>query len=330
MPVTLRQLRYFQALVEHGTFSRAAQNVHISQPALSIQIRELEASLGGTLVERESRGIALTRLGRDAFEQTLRILDETLLLETMGKRFQDGPVRMTLGILPTLAPYILTEILERLDRSTPRVDLTVVEATGERLVSDLLASRIDAAVVSMPLGLLEISERPLFVDRFLLAGRAERLAAIRNTLGDKMHPAEIARADMGPLLTLGQGDCLAAQVLGACRMWRIGEVQRGAGTLATLSRLVAKGAGLTLLPETAAFTERAAVPDLQFLRFATPEPSRHIGLAHRVAAEGQFWTDVLANAVSEAGDALVADAAAVFSDTRAKKAAKLDTLDAAA
>lgn len=329
MPVTLRQLRYFQALVEHGSFSRAARTVHISQPALSIQIRELEASLGGTLVERESRGVALTRLGRDAFEQTLRILDETLLLETLGKRHRDGPVRITLGILPTLAPYILTEILERLDRSSPRVDLAVVEAAGERLVSELLASRIDAAVVSMPLGLLELAERPLFVDRFLLAGRAERLASIRNVLGDKVHPAEVARADMGPLLTLGQGDCLAAQVLGACLMWRIGEVQRGAGTLATLSRLVAKGAGLTLLPETAASAERAAASGLHFLRFAAPEPSRHIGLAHRVAAKGQIWTDVLANAVSEAGTALVAGAAAAIGDARAKKAAKLDTLDAA-
>ena len=104
MPVTLRQLRYFQALVEHGSFSRAAQNVHISQPALSIQIRELETTLGSPLVERDNRGIVLTRLGRDAFEQTLRILDETLLLETLGSRFQDGPVRITFGIISTLAP----------------------------------------------------------------------------------------------------------------------------------------------------------------------------------------------------------------------------------
>ena len=85
MPVTLRQLRYFQALVEHGSFSRAAESVFVSQPALSLQIRELEAALGGPLVERESRGVLLTRLGKEVHEQTLRVLDETLLLETMGK-----------------------------------------------------------------------------------------------------------------------------------------------------------------------------------------------------------------------------------------------------
>ncbi len=121
MPVTLRQLRYFQALVEHGSFSRAAESVHISQPALSLQIRELEASLGGPVVERESRGIQLTRLGREAHEQTLRILDETLLLETMGKRFEEGPLRFAVGILPTLAPYLLASLLDRLKVSAPRV-----------------------------------------------------------------------------------------------------------------------------------------------------------------------------------------------------------------
>ncbi|MCY4396701.1 MAG: LysR substrate-binding domain-containing protein [Rhodospirillaceae bacterium] len=330
MPVTLRQLRYFQALVEHGSFSRAARSVHISQPALSIQIRELETSLGGTLVERENRGIILTRLGRDAFEQTLRILDETLLLETIGKRFEDGPVRIVLGILSTLTPYILPGILDRLEGSSPRIDLNIVENSGEKLVSDLLASRIDAAVVSMPLGLLELSERELFEDRFLLAGRADRLASIHRTLGGQVNPAELGRADMGPLLTLGPGDCLTAQVLGACLMWRIQEVQRGAGSLATLSRLVAKGAGLTLLPETAATAEQAASPELHLLRFAAPEPSRSIGLAHRVAAHGQRWIEVLAEAVTETGRTLVSEAASSTGERPARNAAEPNCLDAAA
>ena len=330
MPVTLRQLRYFQALIEHGTFSRAAEKVHISQPALSIQIRELEASLAVTLVERASRGIVLTRLGRDAHEQTLRILDETLLLETMGKRFEDGPVRIVLGILSTLAPYMLPGIMERLEASSPRIDLNIVETSGEALVSDLLASRLDAAIVSLPLGLLELTERELFEDRFLLAGRAERLASIRRTLGDTVGPADVARADMGPLLTLGQGDCLGAQVMGACLMWRVREVRRGAGSLATLSRLVAKGAGLTLLPETAAAAERAASPDLCLLRFAPAEPSRRIGLVHRVAAQGQRWIDVVADAARDAGRALVSEAEASIRVSPAPALPKSDRLDAAA
>ena len=85
MPVTLRQLRYFKAVVEHGSFSRAAEGVHVSQPALSLQIRELESALDALLFERDSHGVLLTPLGRSAHEQTLRILDEALLLENHGK-----------------------------------------------------------------------------------------------------------------------------------------------------------------------------------------------------------------------------------------------------
>lgn len=305
MPVTLRQLRYFQALVEHGSFSRAAESVHVSQPALSLQIRELESSLGGRLVERESRGFLLTPLGRDAHEQTLRILDETLLLETMGKRFEEGPLRVSVGIVSTLAPYLLPGVLERLQDASPRVELDVIEASGQDLVASLLAGRLDAAIVSLPLGILELPERELFEDCFLLAGRAERLASIRRTLGDELRPADLARADLGPLLTLGNGHCFADQVLGASLMWRMQEVHRGTESLATLSRLVESGAGLALIPETAALCEQAASPGLRFLRFASPEPARRIGLAHRVASHGQVWIDLLAEAASGAGRALV-------------------------
>ncbi len=309
MPVTLRQLRYFRALAEHGSFSRAAEKVHISQPALSIQIRELETSLGGLLVERESRGASLTRLGRDALKQTIRILDETIHLETLGKRLEEGPMRASVGILSTLAPYLLPGLMDRLETSSPRIEIDIAETSGEALISELAAGRLDAAIVSRPVGLLELSERVLFEDRFLLAGRADRLAPIRRNPCDTVSPAELARADAGPMLTLGHGDCLAAQVMAACEMWRAGDVRRGAGSLATLSRLVAQGAGLTLLPETAAVSEGAASPDLCFLRFATPEPSRRIGLAHRNAAKGRRWIEILGKAVTDAGQALVSEAA---------------------
>ena len=308
MPVTLRQLRYFQALIEHGSFSRAAESVHVSQPALSLQIRELEGSLGGPLVERESRGILLTPLGREAHEQTLRILDETLLLENLSQRFEAGPLRVSVGIVSTLAPYLLSGILSRLHEASPRLELEIREAPGQDVVAGLLAGRLDAAIVSLPLGLMELPERELFEDHFVLAGRAGRLASIRRTLGDDVRPSDLARADIGPLFTLGDRHCLADQVLGASLMWRTREVRRGAESLATLSRLVASGAGLTLLPETAALAERAAEPDLSFLRFAAPQPSRRIGLTHRVAAHGQQWIDVLAEAAAGAGLALTEEA----------------------
>ena len=310
MKVTLRQLRYFRALVEHGSFSRAAENVFVSQPALSLQIQELEGTLGGPLVERDRRGIILTQMGRDVHQQALRVLDEALLLETLGKRFTDASLRVSVGMVSTLAPYLLGGVLERLQSASPRIDLDLREASGQTLVSDLLAGRLDAVIVSLPLGLLELPERELFEDRFLIAARSERIAAVAHAFKGAPRPPDLARADLGPLLTLDEGHCLGEQIRGACATWRLQDVHRGAGSLTTLSRLVASGAGLTLLPETAALTERDNAPELNLLRFADPEPSRRIGLVHRVASHGQQWIEVLADAVTEAGEALVTEARA--------------------
>lgn len=303
MPVTLRQLRYFRAVVEHGSFSRAAERVHVSQPALSFQIRELEDAFGARLLERDKQGIRLTRLGRQAHEQTLRILDEVLVLETMGKRHDGGPLQMVVGIVSTLSAYLLGGFLERLHAAPHRVEIDVREGSSPELVSDLLAARLDAAILSLPVGLLELSERELFEDRFVLAGSANRLAAFR-ALGETPRPADAAQSDIGPLLTLAEGHCLGDQVLGACAVSRPGEVRRGAASLGTLAQLVAGDEGLTLIPESAALGERATAPGLHFLRFAPPEPARSIGLVHRVASQGEPWVDVLAEAAAGAGAAL--------------------------
>ena len=147
----------------------------------------------------------------------------------------------------------------------------------------------------------------MFEDRFVLAGSPKRLAAFR-ALGDAPRPSDLAQSDIGPLLTLAEGHCLGQQVVGACSISRYAEVHRGAQSLPTLSRLAAGDAGLTLLPETAALCEQAACPGLELLRFTAPEPARRIGLAHRVAAEGQQWIDVLAEAASGAAQALVQEA----------------------
>ena len=304
MPVTLRQLRYFRAVVENGSFTRAAESVFVSQPALSLQVRELEDAIGAPLLERESRGVPLTPLGRAAYQQTLRIIDETLVLETMGKRYDSGPFRVMIGIVSTLAPYLLAGLLEHLRAARPRVELDILEAPSNELVAGLLAGRLDAALLSLPLGMMELAERELFEDRFMLAGRAERLVAF----GDIPRAIDATQFDLGPLLTLREEHCLGDQILGACSMWRPQEVHRGTTSLTTLSKLVASGAGLTLLPETAALCERAASPDLSFLRLSPPEPSRRVGLAYRVASHGQAWIELLAEAASSAGQSLVEEA----------------------
>ena len=304
MPVTLRQLRYFKAVVEHGSFARAADSVFVSQPALSLQVRELEATLGWPLFKRGSHGVALTALGREVHEQTLRVLDEALLLETLGKRFNQGPFHIALGIVSTLAPYIVTGLQQELRGIEERIEFTLHEATSQKLLNKLLGGHIDAAVISTPVGKLELTERKLFEDPLLLAGSSPRLAAFRN-IAEDLHAKNLAMSDLGPLLALNEGHCLGDQLLGACAKSDLEGVHRDLESLGSLARLAGADAGLTLIPATAAVAEKAAAPGLEFLRLAEPEPRRRIGLVYRVAFHNQRWIEPLGDAAAKAGQRLI-------------------------
>ena len=308
MPVTLRQLRYFKAVVEHGSFARAAEAVFVSQPALSLQVRTLESNLGWSLFERDSHGVALTALGRKIHEQSLRVLDETLLLETMGKLFDKGPFNIALGIVSTLAPYLIAGLKDELSKLDDHIDIDVYEATSRRLLHKLLGGHIDAAIVCLPVGKLEITERELFQDKLLLAGSSSRLAAFRELHKD-LKAENLAKSDLGPVLCLNQGHCLGDQVLGACSIHTSEVVHRGLESLGSVARLAGVDAGLTLIPESAAASERITSPKLRFLRLAKPEPRRRVGLVYRVAFHNQRWVEHLAESATRAGENLIEQSA---------------------
>ena len=308
MTITLRQLKYFDAVAECGSFSEAAERVHISQPALSARVKELEESLGIKLVERTSHGVILTPMGREVRTQVLRVLDEMLVLQTMERQDESGAFRVVVGIISTLGPYLLPALIRTMRNDHPQMTVDMVEAPGEQLVQRLVAGRLDAAILSVPLGILELAERELFEDRLVLAARAERLRAFRSLSSATAGGAEIAQSDLGPLLALAEGHCLGEQVLGACAVWRPQEARRQVDTLATLATLVADGDGWTLWPETAVAREREACPEISFQRLSAPEPSRRIGLVHRAVFEGQAWTGWLAEGAAEAGKALIESA----------------------
>ncbi len=310
MPVTLRQLRYFKAVVENGSFARAAESVFVSQPALSLQVRELETTLGWPLFKRDSHGVALTALGREVHEQALRVLDEALLLETMGKRFNEGPFRISLGIVSTLAPYLVGGLTEELRDAAERIDFSLCEATTNQLLNKLLGGHIDAAIISLPVGKLELTEQELFEDPLLLAGSASRLAAFRN-LADGLKAESLALSDLGPLLALNEGHCLGDQLLGACAKSNLEGVHRDLQSLGSLAQLAGADAGLTLIPASAAAFEQAASPDLHFLRLAQPEPRRRMGLVYRVAFHDQRWVEPMGEAAARVGKRLIEDGLAL-------------------
>lgn len=290
MRVTLRQLAYFEALARSGSFSAAAAAMHVTQPALSMQIRELETHLGGALVERLPREVRLTPRGRTALEHARDILGQVRGLEAAMRR--DGPGgRIDLGLIPTVAPYLLPVVLRRRAAQGRAPSLRVREAVTGDLVDDLLAGRLDAAVIAAPDRHDRLVWADLAEDAFHLAGTPARLAGLTRRL-EALRPTDI---DPDQLLLLDDGHCLADQALAACALdRRARRVDLGASSLTTLCRLVAAGHGLTLLPGIAVASETAAAPGLATLRFCAPEPARRLVLARRVAADGaSTWFDDL-------------------------------------
>ena len=304
MNITLRQLTYFRALAEERHFGRAAQRVHVTQPALSMQIKEMEETLGLALVERLPRNLRLTPAGREVLVHAERVLAAVAGLEAAVR--QTGLAgRINLGVIPTVAPYLVPAVLMQLRRGPGPAELRVREAQTEDLLAGLADGRLDAAVIAAPEGRDDLEIRPLFEDRFLLAGAAERIDRYDT---EALRPRAL---DPAELLLLDEGHCLADQALEVCGLTRAGlRVDLGAASLATLCGLVAGDFGLTFLPEIALAAEAAAAPGLTVRRFAAPEPARRIVLARRAggAADGDDWFGRMAAALAREGLARVTDA----------------------
>lgn len=271
--LTLRHLRYFEALARHRHFGRAAEAQAISQPALSLQVKELEGILGAPLVERGHRQIRLTSLGEEVAlraRDVLRSADELAALA----RASGGPLtgRLRLGIIPTVAPYFLPQLIRRLAALSPDLSLHPREAVTDRLLRALGEGRLDAALVALPVSEPALHEHPLFDEDFLLVRPASQATDPVPRLTD------LAAL---PLLLLEEGHCFRDQAIAACKLPRTptGEIMEGS-SLSTLVQMVGAGMGVTLIPEMAAAVEaRAACVTID--RLPAPAPGRTIGLVWR-------------------------------------------------
>lgn len=308
MNITIRQLRYFVALAETGGFGIAATRVNISQPALSLQIKELEAACDARLVERLPRNLQLTPAGQLMLRHARRVLAEMTDLE-QALRWRDGlSGRLNLGVIPTVAPYILPQALTRIRGSDLTLDIRVREAQTEKLVVDLLSGKLDAALMAMPVVEDQIATMPLFEDRFLLAGSDARLAQFDQAGG--LATPQSLRPDQ--LLLLDEGHCLADQALEVCGLaGRRPSVDLGASSLSTLCGLVAEGFGLTLLPEISLPAETAATQKLSLRRFTTNQPSRQIALCYRAQSTDDEWVSTLAKLFCDAAAEVLDQAARI-------------------
>jgi LysR family transcriptional regulator, hydrogen peroxide-inducible genes activator len=271
--LTMKHLRYFDALARHRHFGRAAEASAISQPALSLQIKELEDLLGAALVERGPRQIRLTALGE---EFALRARDVLRAVDELGAlaRASAGPLsgRLRLGVIPTVAPYFLPRLLRILAGRFPDLDLRPREAVTPKLVRDLGEGRLDLALVALPVSEPSFVEIPLFEEEFLLVrGKAD---------GHLPVPALVDLPEM-PLLLLEEGHCFRDQAIAFCKLppRLAGEIMEGS-SLSTLVQMVGAGIGVTLIPEMAATVEARSAP-VVLDRLPDPAPRRTIGLIWR-------------------------------------------------
>ncbi len=270
--ITLRQLRYLSALARTRHFGHAATECAVTQPALSMQVRELERELGVELIERRSGDIALTETGLEVAQRAERILTATRDLVDFARHRDLLMGNLRLGIIPTLAPYILPRVLPRLQRDYPKLRLDVRETQTRTLLEELSGGSLDVVMLALPVEGSDLETLALFDDAFLLAVPA----------GDKLRGrVDVEDVDQRRLILLEEGHCLRDQALAFCAApRRDAAASLGATSLTTVMQMVANGYGVTLVPEVAAETE---VRDerVRLLRFAVPEPSRAIGLAWR-------------------------------------------------
>lgn len=271
--LTMKHLRYFEALARLGHFGRAAEACSVTQPALSMQIKELEALAGAPLLERSPRALRLTPLGEEFAARAREILAS---VDELGDlvRLAQGPglARLRIGVIPTVAPYLLPQLITALGRAWPGLDLRPREAITRTLIDDLNEGRLDCAIVALPVSEPALHEEPLFDEDFvLLRPRA-----------DAEKPVPDAR-DLRAmrLLLLEEGHCFRDQALSFCKAG--GTMPRDlmeGSSLSTLVQMVGAGIGVTLIPEMALEVETRSA-EVALARLPAPGPSRRIGMVWR-------------------------------------------------
>lgn len=286
---TLRQLQFLTALRAQGSFVAAAEEVGVTQPTLSAGIKELEAAIGATLVERGRAGAVLTPAGEEAAERAATALSEVEELvravQAAGAPFS-GVFR--LGAIPTIAPFVLPRTLRQLKLDYPELRLLMREDLTGRLIDGLRARTVDAAIIALPYAAQGVAFETVAEDEFILVCPEGHELAKRNDLA----PQHLRGEDV---LLLEDGHCLREHALSVCALTpgrRQSEV--GATSLQTLVHMVEGGMGVTLLPKLAADNGAAASARVALRPFAKPVVGRAIGVAWREGSPRETEARLLA------------------------------------
>lgn len=270
--MNLQSFHYLLALKNHGGFHRAADACHISQPALSIQIRKMEEELGAQLVERGHKGLLFTPAGEEVLEHARQIVQQVEEIQTMAALWQDPYAgSLSLGAFPTLAPYYLPEIIDHFVDAYPNLQVNLVEEKTQTLIHRLNSGELDAALLALPVADANLENAVVFSEKFLVGVSRHHALAQRKTI-------DAERLSQERLLLLEEGHCLRGQALDYCSTSGIGEVLNfRASSMETLLQMVAMGRAISLVPECVARRN----PHLHYLKLKGEAPERTIALFWR-------------------------------------------------
>lgn len=271
----IHQLRYFLAVAETRSFSRAARRCHVAQPSLSQQVAKLEANLGHRLFERLPRGAALTDAGRALLPYARRILADLNAAEAHVRADLDaGRGALRVGAIPTMAPYLLPPLVQRFVEQAPECALTLREDLTERLIESLVAHELDLAIMSTPVETDVVALDVLGRERLVLASSKE--------LAPSPARARLAVSDLRdqPAVVLHEMHCLGQQIESFCAARHVSRrIVCRTTQLTTVLALVGMGLGISLVPEMCAAGDGSK--QRVYRHFGRAGPSREIAVAYR-------------------------------------------------
>ncbi len=273
----LQQLRYIVALFRERNFLRAAKHANITQPTLSHQIKKLEDEIGTPLFERSSHGVRLTAAGEKFMPFAIATLDTLKKgLTELQKESRDISGKITVGIIPTINPYLIPSVLIKIKKGAPRLALELYEETTSVLLASLKMGKIDLGILSLPINDAGTVSRSIGKEEFLLAAAKDHPFSKRTLVNPKIIKEE-------KLLILQEGHCFADQALEYCgRLRKDTQITFQGSSLTSVMKLASVGEGLTLVPKMAANAREN--PDLVFIPFSHPKPSREIGIIWRITS----------------------------------------------
>ena len=273
---TFQQLRYLVAIADAGTFGAAADEEFVTQPAISAQIKELERKLGVTLFERSSRGVFMTTQGSEVVERARVILRD--VKDLVGSTHYEGDHlrgRIGLGVIPTLAPYVLPNVVRFIMSTHPKAELHIHELQTVHLLDSLRRGVIDLGLLALPVGSEEFTTESIGLDSFVLA------MSETHPLAKEKSPVKLDILRDERVILLEEGHCLRDQATQVCRLVFSEPSEVQATSMATLAQMVAAGLGVTLLPECAVKIEAAPGRGIVTRKFVGVPPNRTVGLVWR-------------------------------------------------